>query len=77
MLLPIMRTRRRRSVGAVNKVHGAEADRLQLVLKKMCSQAHQSFMFASDEAFQIVSHRGEPRTVSPRRDVHVLSSTPL
>ena len=39
MLLPIMRTRRRRSVGAVNKVHGAEADRLQLVLKK-CAHKH-------------------------------------
>ena len=35
--------------GHSEKVHGAEADRLQLV--KVCSQAHQNFMFASDEAF--------------------------
>ena len=41
--------------GDSEKVHGAEADRLQLVLKaKVCSQAHQSFMFASDEAFHKV-----------------------
>ena len=41
--------------GHSEKVHGAEADRLQLVLKKkMCSQVHQSFMLASDEAFQKV-----------------------
>ena len=41
--------------GHSEKVHGAEADRLQLVLKKKkCSQVHQSFMLASDEAFQKV-----------------------
>ena len=36
------------------KVHGAEAGRLQLGSKEVCSQAHQSFMFASYEDFQKV-----------------------
>ena len=53
--LPIMRTRRHRTVGTLKK-HGAEADRLQLVHKKVCSQAHQIFMFDSDEAFPKVVH---------------------
>ena len=41
--------------GHSEKVHGAETDRLQLVLKKkVCLQAHQVFMIASDEDFQKV-----------------------
>ena len=41
--------------GHSEKVHGAKADRLQVVLKKkVCLQAHQGFMIASDEDFQKV-----------------------
>ena len=40
MFLRIMRTRRHRSVGTLNKVHGAEDDRSQLVLKKKCAHKH-------------------------------------
>ena len=51
MFLPIVRTRLAQICGHSEKVHGAEADRLQLVLKKKSVQAHQSFTFDSDEAW--------------------------
>ena len=68
--------------GESEKVHGAEADRVQLVLKmKACSQAHQSFMYVRQRrSFPKSgqwSRRGEPRSVSPRREIEALNSTPV
>ena len=54
MFLRTVRTRRHS--GHSEKVHGAEADRSQLVLKKSVLTSTQSFMFASDEASQKVVH---------------------
>ena len=52
--------------GHSEKVHGAEADRLQLVIKKACLQAQQGFMFASDEDFQRSGRWRPSRRISQR-----------
>ena len=60
---------------------GAEADPLQLVLKKkVCLQAHQGFMFASDEDFQKVVNGAVAEnlgTYHQRPEIHVWGSTHL
>ena len=63
--------------GHSGKVHGAQADRSQLVLKKFCSQAHQSFTFASDEAFPKVVYEAIAENLGVCHQDEKFKKTPL